>query len=165
MATKKGIIITVIILGAIAVGSSITWILPQNRGSAIMVSNYGDELESVKERHTLIMATMTSNLNGMLNNTVSPDDFTNMAQTSSSQTTSLISELIETNAPTEWSMSYLNYVEALKKYNDYLTESISLASKVKSGISQNDMSDEMSKLNSLMNETNSLIAQSNETKP
>jgi hypothetical protein len=165
MATKKGIIITVIILGAIAAGSSVTWLLPQNRGSSIVVSDYENELESVKERHALIISEMDSNLKSMLNNTLSPDDFTNMAQTSSSQTTSLLSEIIESNPPTEWKASYLNYAEALKKYNDYLTESISLASKMKSGISTSDMSDETAKLDSLMNDTNSFIVKSNETKP
>jgi hypothetical protein len=165
MATKKGIIITVIILGAIAAGSSVTWLLPQNRGSAVVVSDYGNELESVKERHALIMTEMNSNLKSMLNNTLSPDDFTNMAQTSSAQTTSLISEIIESNPPTEWRESYLDYAEALKKYNDYLTESISLATKMKNEISTSDKSDETSKLDSLMNDTNSFIAKSNETKP
>ncbi|MDE1815764.1 MAG: hypothetical protein KGI11_04320 [Thaumarchaeota archaeon] len=165
MATKKGIIVTVIILGAIAAGSSVTWLLPQNRGSSIVVSDYGNELEGVKEKHALIMTEMSSNLKSMLNKTLSPDDYTTMAQTSSAQTTSLISELIESNPPTEWKLSYLNYAEALKKYNDYLTESIALASKMKSGISDNDMSDETSKLDSLMNDTSSFIAKSNETKP
>lgn len=165
MATKKGIIITAIILGAIAAGSSVTWILPQNRGSSIVVSDYGNELEGVKEKHALIMTSMDSNLKSMLNKTLSPDDFTSMAQTSSAQTTSLISELIESNPPTEWKVSYLNYAEALKKYNDYLTESIALASKIKSGISASDMSDETSKIGSLMNDTYSFIAKSNETKP
>ena len=165
MATKKGIVITVIILGAIAAGSSVTWLLPQNRGPSIVISDYGNELEGVKEKHALIMTEMNANLKSMLNKTLSPGDYTTMAQTSSAQTTSLISELIESNPPTEWKLSYLNYAEALKKYNDYLTESIALASKMKSGISANDMSDETSKLDSLMNDTNSFIAKSNETKP
>ncbi|MDE1765736.1 MAG: hypothetical protein KGI27_05580 [Thaumarchaeota archaeon] len=165
MATKKGIIITAIILGAIAAGSSIAWILPQNNGSTIVVSDYGNELEGVKERHALIMTTMDSNLKSMLNNTLSPDEFTTMAQTSSTQTTSLISELIESNPPAQWRESYLNYAEALKKYNDYLTESISLASKMKSGISPSDLSDEMSKIGSLKNDTDAFIVKSSETKP
>ncbi len=165
MATKKGIIITAIILGAIAAGSFVTWVLPQNRGSSIVVSDYKNEIEGVKERHALIMTEMSSDLKSMLNNTLSTDDFTTMAQTSATQTTSLISELIESNPPTEWRESYLNYAEALKKYNDYLTESMALATKVKSGISSSDLSNEMSKLSSLMNDTNSFIAKSDETRP
>lgn len=165
MVTKKGIIITVIMLGAVTAASSFIWIFPQNRGSTVIVSDYGNEIESVKERHALVMDEMDSNLQSMLNNTLSPDDFVTRAQASSSQITSLTSELIESNPPDAWRESYLNYDEALKKYNDYLTESIALASKIKSGISSSDLSDEMSKLDSLRNDTNSFIIMSNETKP
>lgn len=165
MATKKGIIITAIILGAIAAGSSVVWIFPQNRGSSVVVTDFGNELQSVKDRHALIMQSMDSDLKNMLNNTISPDDFVASAQTSSSQITSLTSELIESNPPGEWRESYLSYAEALKKYNDYLAESIALANKVKGGISSSDLSDETSKLTSLLNETNSYISRSDETKP
>ncbi len=165
MATKKGIIITVIMLGAIAAGSFVIWLLPQNKDSSFVVSDFRNEINGVKERHALIMTEMDSNLKSMLNNTLSPDDFTTMAQTSSTQTTSLISEIIESNPPTEWRESYLNYAEALKKYNDYLTETMALATKVKNGISSSDLSNEMSKLSSLMNDTNSFITKSDETRP
>ncbi|MGB6463021.1 MAG: hypothetical protein WA799_00220 [Nitrosotalea sp.] len=165
MATKKGIVITIIVFGAITAASSVIWILPQNRGPTFVVSDYGNEIESVKERHLLIMTEMDSDLTGLLNNTIAPDDFIARAQTSSSQTTSLITELIESNPPPEWGESYLNYDEALKKYNDYLTETIALANKVKDNASSSDLSDEMSKIDSLRNDTNSFIAKSNETGP
>lgn len=164
MATKKGIVITVIILGAIASASSIVWIFPQNRGT-LVVSDYGNELDSVRERHGIISSAMESNLHSLLNQTLSPDDFVNMTEVSSTQVTSLITELIESNPPVEWRESYLNYAEALKKYNDYLTETVSLANKMKGGISPNDLNEELSKLGSLENETNSFIIKSNETKP
>lgn len=165
MATKKGIIITAIILGAIVAGSSVVWIFPQNRGSSVVVTDFGNEIQSVKDRHLLIMQSMDSNLKGLLDNTTSPDDFIASAQTSSSQVTSLTSELIESNPPGEWKASYFNYAEGLKKYNDYLAESIALANKVKGGISQSDLSDENSKLASLLNETNTYISRSDETRP
>ena len=165
LATRKGIIVTAVILGAIAAGSSVVWLFPQNRGSTIAVSDYGNELEGVKERPALIMAAMDSNLKGLLNKTISPDDFVSMAQTSTSQTTSLIAELIESNPPLQWRASYFSYDEALKKYNDYLTETISLANMVKGGISPQDLANEVSKVSALENDTDSLIAKANETRP
>ncbi len=165
MATKKGIVITVIILGAIASASSIVWLLPQNKEPTVVVSDYGNELDSVKERHVIISSDMESNLHSLLNQTLSPDDFINMTQVSSTQVTSLITELIESNPPVEWRESYLNYAEALKKYNDYLAETVSLANKMKGGISSSDLNDELAKLTSFENETNSFIVKSNETKP
>jgi hypothetical protein len=165
MATKKGIVVTTVILGAIAAASFTVWVFPQNRSSTFVVTDYGNELNSVRDRHGLINTEMESNLKSLLNQTLSPNDFINMTQTSSTQVTSLITELIESNPPVEWRESYLNYDEALKKYNDYLTETVSLANKMKSGILPNDLNEELSKLDSLKNESNSFIVKSNETRP
>src|SRR2546426_2024008 len=165
MATKKGVVITAIILAAIAAASFAVWMVPQNRGSSIVVSDYRSELESVKERHALIVTEMESDLKELLDKTLSPDDFISKAQTSSGQVTSLITELIESNPPVEWRESYLNYDESLKKYNEYLTETISLANRIKGGMSPADLNDEISKIDSLKKESDSLVIKSNETHP
>ena len=165
MATKKGIIITVAILAVISSASFVVWILPQNHGSSIIVTDYKSELDSVKERHLLITTAIESNLKGLSDKSMSPDEFINQTQISSSQVTSLISELIESNAPTEWKQSYGAYFESLKKYNDYLSETISLANKMKSGISTSALNDEMSKLDSLKKESDALVTKSDQIRP
>ena len=165
MTTRKGIVVTAIILVAISAASFVIWIVPQNRGSSFVVSDYKSELESVRERQTLIATEMESGLKELLDKTLPPDDFVTRAQTSSAQVTSLITELIESNPPIEWRESYLNYDESLKKYNEYLTESISLAKKMKGGISLVDLNEEISKIDSLKKESNSLVRKSNETRP
>ncbi|MGI0058740.1 MAG: hypothetical protein ACREBJ_03135 [Nitrosotalea sp.] len=165
MATKKGIIVTAVILVAISGASFVVWFLPQNHGSSIMVSDYKSELDSVKERHSLIIADMESNLNGLLDKSISPDNFTSQAQISSSQVTSLITEMVESNPPAEWKQSYGAYYESLKKYNDYLAETISLANKIKGESPSSDISDEMSKLDSLKKESDTLSSESNQTRP
>ena len=166
MATKKGIIITATILAVITVASFVVWFLPQNRGgSSILISDYKSELDSIKERHSLIITEIESSLKGLSNKTISPDDFTNQAQASSSQVTTLTSEMIEINPPVEWKQSYGNYFESLKNYNDYLIETISLAGKMKTGISVADLDNEMLKLDSLKNEYESFAAKSDKTRP
>jgi len=165
MATRKGVVITAIILATIAAASFAVWMVPQNRGSSVVVSDYRGELESVNERHALIVTEMESNLKELLDKTLSPDDFISKAQTSSGQVTSLITELIESNPPVEWRESYLNYDESLKKYNEYLMETISLASKMKDGIPQVGLNDEITKMDSLKQESDSLVVKSNETRP
>lgn len=165
MATKKGIVITVTILAVISGASFVVWFLPQNHGSAVVVSDYKSELDSVKDRHSLIVADTESNLKGLIDKTISPDNFTSQTQISSSQITSLTSELIESNPPTEWKQSYGAYFESLKKYNDYLAETISLANKIKEGAAPSDISDEMSKIDSLKQESDSLVSKSNQTRP
>ena len=165
MVARKGIVVTAIILVAISAASFVIWIVPQNRGSSFVVSDYKSELESVRERQTLIATEMESGLKELLDKTLPPDDFVTRAQTSSAQVTSLITELIESNPPIEWRESYLNYDESLKKYNEYLTESISLAKKMKGGISLVDLNEEISKIDALKKESNSLVRKSNETRP
>lgn len=165
MATKKGIVITATILGVIAAASFVVWMIPQNRGSSFVVSDFRNELDSVSQRHSLIATEIGSDLKGLLDKTELPDDFIAKAQASSSQVTSLITELIESNPPSDWKESYLNYDESLKKYNDYLTETISLANKLKGDISSSDLNDEISKIDSLKKESDSFIIKSNETRP
>ncbi len=165
MASKKGIIITGIILAGIAAASFMVWFMPQNRGSSFLVSDYRNELDSVIERHSLISSEIDADLKELASKTMTADDFIAKAQTSSSQITSLISELIESNPPTEWKPSYFNYDEALKKYNDYLTETISFANKMKNNASSSDLNDEMSKIETIKKESDSFIGKSNETRP
>ncbi len=165
MASKKGVVITAIILIVIGAASFAVWIVPQNRGSSIIVSDYKNELESVKDRHALITTEMKSDLKDLLDKTTTPDDFIVKAQTSSGQITSLITELIQSNPSSEWRESYLNYAESLKKYDEYLTESISLATMMKNNASQVGLNDEIAKMDSLNKESDMLIIKSNETRP
>ncbi|MDE1844824.1 MAG: hypothetical protein KGI10_05785 [Thaumarchaeota archaeon] len=165
MASKKGIIITAAILATIAGASFAIWFLPQNHGSSFVVSDYKSELDSIKERQSLIIANMESNLKGLLDKSMSPDNFTSQAQISSSQTASLVSEIVGSNPPAEWKLSYGAYFESLKKYNDYLAETISLANKIKEGASTTDINDEITKMNALKQESDSLASKSNQTRP
>ena len=164
MASKKGIIITIAILTAISGASFVIWFLPQNNGS-LVVSDYKNELDSIKERKSLISSETDSNLKGLSDKSISPNEFINKTQVSSSQITSLISELIESNAPPQWQQSYGAYFESLKKYNEYLTETTTLANKIKSGMSQNDLNDETTRLDALMKESDALATKSDQTRP
>src|SRR5271157_3555073 len=98
MASKKGIIITIVMLAVISGASFVVWIIPQNHSSSVVVSDFKSELDSVKERHLLITTAIDSNLKGLSDKSMSPDEFINQTQISSSQVTSLISELVESNA-------------------------------------------------------------------
>ena len=165
MVTRKGILVTAVILATIGAASFVVWVVPQNRGSSFVVSDYRSELESVKERYALVATEMESDLTELLDKTMSPDAFIVKAQISSIQVASLITELIESNPPVEWRESYLNYDESLEKYNEYLTETISLAKRIKGGMSAADLNDEISKIDSLKKESDSLVIKSNETHP
>lgn len=165
MATKKGIILTAVTLGAITAASFLIWIIPQQNSPSFIISDYNSEINSIKERHQIISNEMDGELKNMTSGELSPDDFISRAQTSSSQINSLLSEIIESKAPQEWRESYLNYGESLKKYDEYLTETIVIANKMKEGVSVNDLSGELQKLSDLRKESESLATKANETKP
>ena len=165
VATRKGIILTAVILGIITAASFSLWLIPQHENSGPLISDYRSELESIKERHDIIINETSDELNNMLGGSLSPDDFITRAQTTSSQVASLLTEIIESRAPQEWRESYLNYGEALKKYNDYLTETIVIANKVKGNVSINDLQDELQKSDSMKKESESYAIKANETKP
>ncbi len=164
MATKKGIILTAIILGAITIASFLLWIIPQHNNS-IVITDFRNELQSVQERQGIIANEVESDLKSMLNGTMSPDDFISRAQISESQVNSLLTEIIESRAPQEWQDSYLNYGESLKNYNDYLTETIILANKLKGSTSTNDLKGDFEKIAELKKASESYALKSNETKP
>ncbi len=165
VATKKGMVLTAIILGTITAASFSIWLIPQHGNPSLVISDYRSELDSIKERHEVIIKEIDDEWKNMIAGSLSPDDFIIRAQTSSSQINSLLSEVLESGAPQEWRESYLNYGEALKKYNDYLIETIVIANKVKGSVSINDLKDELQKLDALKNESESYTIKANETKP
>jgi len=163
--TKRGIVITVVILGAITAASFSVWLIPQNDGSSFVVSDFQGHLESIKARHGVIAEEIESDLQNMIGGTALPDDFILKAEASSSQINSLIIEIVKSGAPQEWQESYLNYDESLKRYNDYLREAIGMANKMKGDISDAELQESLERLDGIKKESESFALKSDETKP
>jgi len=165
MATRRGIVLTAAILGAITAASFSIWLIPQHGNPNFVISDYRSELDSIKERHEVIIHEIDDAWKNMLGGSLTPEEFIVRAQTSSSQISSLLSEIIEGGAPQEWRERYLNYGEVLKSYNDYLTETIVIANKMKDGVSIKDLTEELQKLDIMKKESESYAIKANETKP
>lgn len=165
MITKRGIAITVVILGAITAASFSVWLIPQNDDSSFVVSDFQGHLESIKARHGVIAEEIESDLQNMIGGTVLPDDFILKAEASSSQINSLIIEVVKSGAPQEWQESYVNYDESLKRYNDYLRETIGIANKMKGDISDAELQESLERLDGIKKESESFALKSDETKP
>ena len=165
MITKRGIAITVVILGAITAASFSVWLIPQNDDSSFVVSDFQGHLESIKARHGVIAEEIESDLQNMIGGTVLPDDFILKAEASSSQINSLIIEIVKSGAPQEWQESYVNYDESLKRYNDYLREAIGMANKMKGDTSDAELQESLERLDGIKKESESFALKSDETKP
>ena len=161
---KRSVAIAAIILGAITAASFSVWLIPQKGNAGFVVSDFRNQLESIQARHDVIADEIESDLQGMLAGTVSPDNFTMRAEASTSQTNSLIIELVESGVSQEWHESYLNYGESLKSYSGYLRETIVLANKIKEGNSDN-IQENLDRLDVLKKESESFALKVDETKP
>ena len=163
MAKKRGIIVTIVILAAITATSFSIWLIPQNKDSSFVVSDFKVHLESTQAKQKVISDEIETDLQAMLAGTVTPDNFIMRAEASTSQINALIIELVESGASQEWHESYLNYGESLKSFNSYLRETIVLANKIKEGNS--DIQENLERLDVLKKEAESFALKADETKP
>lgn len=162
MASKKGVVITGIILVAITAASFLFWIIPQENPSILIVSDYKNYLDGVKKIHQVLQEDIEAEFQDLLNGKTTPDDYIKMADTTSSQVTVQISEFVTSKPSEKWQESYINYMEALKKFNSYIIETKVAASMLKEGQNNTDV---IQKIELLKLESQELINKSDKSRP
>lgn len=164
MASKKGITLTIMILAAITAGSFLFWLIPQESQISLVISDHENYLDGVKEIHSILNQTISTEFQNLKNENISPDEYLQFADVTSSQITTQISEFVKSKPPNEWQNSYISYMEALKNFNSYVTETKVYANLVKQG--KTDLLDETStKIESFKSESEILIEKSNNSRP
>lgn len=164
MASKKGITLTIMILAAITAGSFLFWLIPQQSQISLVISDHENYLDGVKEIHSILNQTISTEFQNLKNENISPDEYLQFADVTSSQITTQISEFVKSKPPNEWQNSYISYMEALKNFNSYVTETKVYANLVKQG--KTDLLDETStKIESFKSESEILIEISNNSRP
>lgn len=162
MASKKGIIITIIILSAITGASFLFWIIPQESPTTLVVSDYENYLEGVKKIHEVLQESIEIEFQNLLDGRISPDEYISISEVTTSQVTAQISEFITSKPTEEWQNSYISYMEALKKFNEYIIETKVAANMLKVG--EVDI-ETLQKIESLRLESQELIKKSDELRP
>ena len=127
MASKKGIAVTIVILASITGASFLLWMIPQDNETTFVVSDYGEYLNGVKNIHEVLQESMDIEYQNLRNGEISPEDYIVITEVTSSQVTSQISEFITSKPPDKWQDSYINYMNAMKKFNSYIVETKVLA--------------------------------------
>ena len=164
MVSKKGIIITVTILAAIFAASFLVWLIPQNVETSFIISDFGDHLDKAKEIHLTLQTGIDQEFQNLLDENISPQEYIELAEISSSQVNSIIIQLVESKAPEEWHESYLNYIEALKTFNSEIRETIVAANMVSdSTLNEND--EIFEKIKNLRLDSQTLINKAEESRP
>ncbi len=164
MASKKGIAVTIIILVAITAGSFLFWMIPQENQMSLVISDHENYLDGVKEIHSIMKETISTEFQNLKDETISPDEYLRIADVTSSQVTSQISEFVTSKPPSEWQDSYISYMDSLKNFNSYVTETKVYANLVKEG-KRDQFEETLSKINSLQLESERLAEISDNSRP
>ena len=164
MASKKGIAVTIIILAAITAASFSFWMIPQESQMSLEISDHENYLDGVKEIHFIMKDTISTEFQNLKDETITPDEYLRIADVTSSQITSQISEFVTSKPPTEWQDSYISYMDSLKNFNSYVTETKVYANLVKEG-KTDQFEETLTKINSLQSESERLAEISDNSRP
>ena len=164
MASKKGIGVTIAFLVGIVAASFLVYLIPEDTTMKIVVSDFEKYLDITKEKAMLESVSINESFEKLMEKKMSPNEYIGIAKVSSSQINSLIIELTDSGATHEWVESYVNYINALKKLNEKITETIVVAN-LMNGDDSNSINEIIAKIHQLETESLDLIKKSDNTRP
>ena len=165
MASKKGIGITIAFLVGVVAASFLVYVIPEDTTMKIVVSDFEKYLDITKEKSTLSSMSIDESFEKLMEKKMSPNEYIGIAKVSSSQINSLIIELTGSGATQEWVESYVNYINALKKLNEKITETIVVANLMNGDNNSNSINEIIAKIHQLETESLDLIKKSDNTRP
>ena len=165
MASKKGIVITAVILAAITGASFLLWMILENNETTFIVSDYGNYLEGEKNIFEVLQESIYFEFQNLQNGEITPEEYVAITEVTSSQLTAKISEFVTSKPSEEWQDSYINFMEGMKKFNSYVVETKVIANQIENGSSQEEIDETMSKLEILKEESDEYLRISDELRP
>jgi len=165
MASKKGIGVTIAFLVGVVAASFLVYLIPEDTTMKIVVSDFGKYLDITKEKAMLESVSIDESFEKLMEKKTSPNEYIGIAKVSSSQFNSLIIELTDSGATQEWVESYVNYINALKKLNEKITETIVVANLMNGDDNSNSINEIIAKIHQLEIESLDLIKKSDNTRP
>jgi len=165
MASRKGIGVTVAILVGVVAASFLVYLIPEDTTMKITVSDFGEHLDITKERALMESSSIDESFKKLMENNMNWDEYIRIAEVSSSQILTLIIELKDSGATQEWTESYVNYIGALKKLNEMITETIVVANLMDSDDNSNSINEIIDKIHQLKTESLDLTKKSDAARP
>ena len=164
MASKKGIGITVTILVGVVAASFLVYLIPEDTTMKFVVSDFEKHLDDIDERTSMLSTATEESFEDLINHKISPEEYFVAAGVTQSQVNSLIIELTLSGAPQEWAASYITYVDALKKLNEQITETVVVANLMKDD-NLDSVNEIISKIHELRIEIRDLVEKSDSLRP
>ena len=165
MASRKGIGVTMAILVGVVAASFLVYLIPEDTTMKITVSDFGEHLDITKERALMESSSIDESFKKLMENDMNRDEYIRIAEVSSSQILTLIIELKDSGATQEWTESYVNYIGALKKLNEMITETIVVANLMDSNDNSNSINEIIDKIHQLKTESLDLTKKSDAARP
>ena len=165
MASRKGIGVTAAILVGVVAASFLVYLIPEDTAMKIIVSDFGEQLDITKERALMESSSIDESFKKLMENDMNQDEYVRIAEVSSSQILTLIIELKDSGATQEWTDSYVNYIGALKKLNEMITETIVVANLMDSDDNSNSINEIIDKIHQLKTESLDLTKKSDAARP
>ena len=164
MASKKGIGITATILVGVVAASFLVYLIPEDTTMKFVVSDFEKHLDDIDERTSMLSIAIEESFEDLMNHKVSPDEYFIAAGVTQSQVNSLIIELTLSGAPQERAPSYKIYIDALKKLNEQITETVVVANLIKDD-NVGSIDEIISKIHELRIELHDLVEKSDSLRP
>jgi len=128
------------------------------------VSDYENYLDGVKEIHSILDQSISTEFQNLKDEKISPDEYLQVADVTSTQISSQISEFVTSKPPNEWQDSYISYMDSLRNFNSYVTETKVYANLVKEG-KTDQLEETLAKIQSYKSESETLIELSDNSRP
>ena len=165
MASKKGIVITGIILASITAASFLLWIVPQENNSTFIVTDYEGYLDGVKNIHEVLQESIDIEYRNLQDGKISPSEYIIITEVTSSQVTTQISEFVTSKPSEQWQESYISYMNGMKKFNEYILETKVLANQIENESLDAEILETIDRIESIKVESIEYIKKSNELRP
>ena len=165
MASRKGIGITIAFLVGVVIASFMVYLIPEDTTMKIVVSDFEEYLDITKEKASMEVTGIDESFEKLMEKKTSPNEYIRIAEVSSSQINSLIIELTNSGAAKEWYDSYANYIGALIKLNEKITETIVVANLMSGDSNSNSINEIIAKIHQLETESLDLMKKSDNTRP
>jgi len=165
MASKSGIGVTIAVLVSVVAASFLVYLIPEDTTMKITVSDFGEHLDITKERALMESSSIDESFEKLMEKKMSPNEYIGIAKVSSSQINSLIIELTDSGATQEWVESYVNYIGALKKLNEKITETIVVANLMSGDDNSDSINEIIDKIHQLETESLDLTKKSDAARP
>ena len=140
--------------------SFLVYLIPEDTTMKIVVSDFEKYLDITKEKAMLESMSIDKSFEKLMEKKMNADEYIRIAEVSSSQILTLIIELKDSGATQEWTESYVNYIGALKKLNEMITETIVVANLMDNDDNSDSIDEIITKIHQLKTESLDLTEKS-----